>query len=309
MAPDAALEAEGASVRLPASAEGVRFDRATQAALRAAGFAVSVTEVRAALRAGHLRVDGRKVAPGGRAVGGERVEVEDFVPKSRWVSRPRPDLLATNPLLALRPDWVALAKAPGLPTLPLRGPDEPSLLLAALAVDPQIGAAGPPGEGGAVHRLDNGTSGVVIFARNASARARLRERFAAHAIEKGYEALVRGSTQLPNRITAEIETTGGPRVRVRETKPADDAPASVFVELERVGTLRRVEARTRWGRRHQVRAHLAYAGHPILGDPLYAPPEVTAELDRLGLHARWIEIEGERIEVASGWEGLEGWRN
>lgn len=287
-------------MRLPETARGVRLDHAVHAALAAAGSPASRVEVRRALRAGDLRVDGRSARPGSRAVGGEEIDVRAFVPRAAWRLSPRPDLLAQNPVVFEGPDWLAFDKAPGLPTLPAHDPEAPSLLHAALAADPAIGQAGPPGEGGSVHRLDNDTSGVVLFARTAEARRRLRVAFTAHRVPKGYDALVRDpGGALPRAVRADIETSGGARVRVR---PGPEATCESLFELVARGEgAALVHVRTHWGRRHQVRAHLAWVGWPVLGDRLYADPSTAAALDRLGLHAAWIEVDGHRVEVPSGW--------
>ena len=296
--------------RIPMTARGQRLDRVVHALAAEVGFATSKVEVRRALAQGDVRVDGRVVAPGARAVGGEQVDLRAFRPKSGWRLTPRPDLVATNPKVAETASWVALAKAPGLPTLPLRDPDAPSLLQVAIAIDPSIETAGPPGEGGAVHRLDNETSGVVLFARDSATRARLRRAFAHHEVEKAYEALVRdhGADQLPPvHIRGEIQTTGGPRVRVRSAARGSAEPESRVELLDRGDGVARLCVRSRWGRRHQVRAHLAAAGWPILGDRLYASPEDAAALERLALHASELRLEGALIEAPSGWEGRSGW--
>lgn len=300
-----------ATLELPAEAHGQRLDQAVWARARADGVVASRVEVRRGLAAGAIRVDGRSAPPGRRAAGGEQIDLSSFRPRSAWRLAPRPDLLAESPVVDQTPDWVALAKAPGLPTLPGRDPDGPSLLHAAIAFDPAVAEAGPAGEGGAVHRLDNATSGVVLFARTSEARRRLRAAFSEHAVPKVYEALVRDPGEqagLPALLRGAIETTGGPRVRVRLESGDGPGPTSEVQILERAGGVARLGVRTRWGQRHQVRAHLAAAGWPILGDPLYAPPADAAAFERLGLHAVSIEVDGRTVEAPSGWAGLSKWR-
>jgi len=297
-----------ADLRIPASARGSRLDRAARDVLAAAGIPTSVNEVRAALRAGRVRVDGRRVPPGRSVEGGERLDTRAFVPRRQAKVRPRPDLLAGHPLVFDAGDWFALAKGSGLPTLPL-DPEDDALLGAAVAVDPAVAVAGPPLEGGAVHRLDTATSGLVLFARTAAARARLRAAFRSHDALKGYEALVRGGGPVPPVVRAPIETTGGPRVRVRAPRPGElDVPESRLERLEASDSAARVLVITRWGRRHQVRAQLAHIGRAVLGDPLYAEPADAAAFPRLALHAAWIAIDGRRVTLPSGWAGQAPWR-
>lgn len=289
------------ALRIPVEARGARLDHAARDVLAASGHELSVREVRSAIRDGRIRVDGRRSAPGRRVEGGERLDTQRFVPRSQWILAPRPDLLADNPVVFQAEEWFVLNKSPGLPTLPRPVPGDPALLLAAMAVDPAVATAGPPLEGGAVHRLDNETSGIVVFARTEAARSRLRRAFAAHRIAKGYEALVEEREAWPRVVRAHIVTRGGPRVRV--VAAGDEAaPESWIRRLSALTGAARVEVTTRWGRRHQVRAHLAWAGMPIRGDRLYAPEPVASSLERLALHAAWIELDGERVEVPSGWE-------
>jgi 23S rRNA pseudouridine1911/1915/1917 synthase len=134
-----------------------------------------------------------------------------------------------------------------------------------------------------VHRLDRETSGALAFALSAQARAGLIDAFRRHAIDRRYVALVAGEPQQDaGTIDAPIrdEWKGGRRGIAREGEDASDAITHWRV-LERLRGFALVEVRLETGRQHQIRAHLAHLGHPVLGDPIYG----EAKAPRLMLHA------------------------
>jgi 23S rRNA pseudouridine1911/1915/1917 synthase len=146
---------------------------------------------------------------------------------------------------------------------------------------------------GIVHRLDRGTSGVLVVARTARAREGLKEQFSRHTIERAYDALTVGSV-----VKTRHETLHGrhKKDRLRFTTLVREGKRAVTnVEvLERYGArATRVRCRLETGRTHQIRVHLAESGTPVLGDPLYGRTPRDAELrllaEALGhqaLHAR-----------------------
>ncbi|MBI3541057.1 MAG: RluA family pseudouridine synthase [Deltaproteobacteria bacterium] len=161
---------------------------------------------------------------------------------------------------------------------------------------------------GAVHRLDVETSGLVVFARNQKTYELLREQFSKNRVEKEYTALVEGVLQKPGKITWPIgpDPKSSKRVKVyRNHKEAVRGKAQEAVTVYKsVGqtqgfaptTLLKITIKT--GRRHQIRAHLAAMGHPIVGDRIYGGNHGGLPLH---LHAtrlkfkhpvedRWVEV-------------------
>lgn len=292
-----------------------RWDRAIRRALTAIGHEASVREIRAGMKSGAITVEGRRRAPGERAEAGAAIRVAMTLRADATLTGD--DALAARIERIYEDDeLLVLAKPSGVPTTPIRA-DETSgtLLHAAIAIAPAIAEAGPVLEGGAVHRLDTATSGVVLFAKSRATRATLRQLFREHRVEKQYEAIVEGDldgvfADGPVTVDAPIANAGD-HVRVRV--PAGDEVPSDALEastpetatdssrgtnptarsdaLEAVSIVtrtgpRRVRVTTRFGRRHQVRVHLAHLGLPILGDTMYG----GADAPRLALHARALVL-------------------
>jgi tRNA pseudouridine32 synthase/23S rRNA pseudouridine746 synthase len=148
-----------------------------------------------------------------------------------------------------------------------------------------------------VHRLDRGTSGVLLLARSAEAHRALCLRFERHEVSKRYLALVRGAVPGDRRIDVPVAPGRKGRMRAGEGLPGA-RPSETFVRpLVACGpSATLVEAFPASGRTHQVRVHLAHAGHPLLVDPDYGDPGPWiapvggARLDRTPLHAASLEL-------------------
>ncbi len=146
-----------------------------------------------------------------------------------------------------------------------------------------------------VHRLDRGTSGVLVFARTAEAHRTLNLAFDRREIEKRYLALVRGVPPPEQRI--DLPLVPARRGRMRPARPGDPGakPSATRVRLvEQLGPFALVEAEPETGRTHQIRIHLAQAGFPLAVDPDYGADEPLRDgsgavlLERTPLHASSI---------------------
>ena len=177
---------------------------------------------------------------------------------------------------------VVLNKPSGLLTVPGRGPEKADCL------SKRVQARYP--DALIVHRLDRDTSGLVVLARGLPAQRVLNLAFEQRRVDKRYTAVVTGLLALdgqwkeidlpmlvdwPNRPKRTINHAEGQSALTRWRCTAVDAAANTSrVELEPVT-----------GRTHQLRVHMQAIGHPMVGDTLYAPPEVQAQADRLLLHS------------------------
>ncbi|MBK8479711.1 MAG: RluA family pseudouridine synthase [Proteobacteria bacterium] len=216
-----------------------------------------------------LRVDGRRPAPGLRLRAGQAVELRELAALAAPV--PQPEL--TLSVVATTARWIVIDKPPGMPSHPLRPGETGTVANALVARFPECALVGAQGrEAGLVHRLDGGTSGVLVAARDAATYEALRARFTRRAVTKRYLALVGGALGQATNVTLAIEALPGDRRRVRATAIAagPGRPARTAVQpLARLGQWTLVRATTCSGARHQIRAHLAAIGHPLAGDELY----------------------------------------
>jgi 23S rRNA pseudouridine1911/1915/1917 synthase len=272
-------------------ASGARLDRFLAGSLE-----VSRSELQRWIEAGRVTVEGRVREAAARVREGERVVVYPMAPEP---SRARPDARVPVDVLYLDEEVVVVRKPAGLVVHPARGHVEGTLVngLLALGVFRTASAAEAAREEanerpGIVHRLDKGTSGVMVVARTGEAREKLKAQFAAHSIDREYEAIAVGEAK-----DRTFDTLHGrhPRDRLRFTTHVRSGKRAVthVRVVERLRGATHVVCTLQTGRTHQIRVHLAESGTPVLGDPLYgrAPRDehVRAVAERLGhqaLHAR-----------------------
>lgn len=144
-----------------------------------------------------------------------------------------------------------------------------------------------------VHRLDQATSGLMVFARGLPAQRRLSWAFERREVDKRYEAVVWGRpAQAQGRIDLSLGADWPNRPR-QQVDAVQGKPASTHwrvMEIEGLDDRSRLELEPLTGRTHQLRVHLSAIGHPILGDALYAPPDIQALAPRLLLHASALAL-------------------
>ena len=234
--------------------------------------------VRRLIMAGGLRVRGRPLrAPGHLIEGGAAL---DLLVRPELVRRDAgPSSLGEARVLYEDDALIAVDKPPGLVTVPSADPRRPSLvgLVEALLRSRAGSSRAVPARPLGVHqRLDQDTSGVVLFVKEPAANAGLAAQFAAHTVEKTYLALTERPARLPPKAWRTDATV--------EDRPAvtDFVVASVLAR----GLL--VEAHPRTGRKHQVRIHLADAGLPIFGDRRYGGE--AGDAPRVMLHAVRLDL-------------------
>jgi 23S rRNA pseudouridine1911/1915/1917 synthase len=251
---------------------------------------------------GAVRVEGRPAKKGLLVTAGQRIVVA-------WEEENReavPD--ADFPLVVLHEDaaLVVVDKPAGRPSHPLKPGEMGTVANALIARYPECAQASEDSrEGGLCHRLDIETSGVLLAARTREAWQRMRTAFSGREVDKHYLALVTGP--LADEGEIELPLRHHPRHpdRVEPALPGEEGAReahSLFQVRARAGDFSLVDVRILTGVLHQVRAHLAGIGAPLVGDTLYGGREEQG-LSRFFLHARALGFThpetGQRLQVES----------
>ncbi len=235
-------------------------------------------DIQRAIAAGRVTVDGERRPKSFSLLGGERLEL-DRVPEL--------PLTPEGPAVPIRFEDASLAvvaKPAGVVTHPTERRRTGTLVNRLLFMGLPLAPAGGPLRPGIVHRLDAGTSGLMIVAKTDEAYLALAAMFRRHDVERRYLALVRG--RLAHDAFAVEAALGRRSARIVVDAQGGRSAETRFDVRERFGGATLVEATPRTGRTHQIRVHLAAIGHPILGDRTYGGSGEDAR--RLGLHRPFL---------------------
>ncbi len=266
------------TVELTAESAGERLDKYLAACVDY----LSRAQIQALIRQGLVTVNGGPAKASLRLEGGEIIRL--LVPPLEAPAEPEPE---TIPLQVLYEDeHVAVVDKPaGMVVHPAFGHRSGTLVNAVLARWPQIADFAEPGRAGIVHRLDKDTSGVILIAKTRLALDSLRAQFKARQVHKRYLALVEG---IPGTSEGVINAPIGrdPKRRKQMAVLREGREAiTEFRLLETFAAHSLLEAWPKTGRTHQIRVHLAFIGHPVVGDTVYGRRRQTLRLSRHFLHA------------------------
>jgi 23S rRNA pseudouridine955/2504/2580 synthase len=276
--------------------DGIRLDRWFK---RHMGEEVSFNLVSRWARTGQLRLDGNKATPGDRIQAGQVIRIPAYEAVPDRSDRPQRELdpltdderdYVRDMVIATTPDAIVLNKPPGLAT---QGGTKTDKHLDRLLSGLEDEAGQRPK---LVHRLDKDTSGVLLVARSARSAAFFSKHFSGRTARKVYWALVVGDLGQDEGVIdaplAKQPGTGGEKMHVSED---GQAARTRWRVIDRAGTrCAFVELQPLTGRTHQLRAHMAHLGHPIVGDAKYCGAEafLTGGISRkLHLHARRLKID------------------
>ncbi len=272
------------TVVVPDALDGERLDRVLATLTGCSRAVASVI-----LRSGGARLGEAAISEGRRRV--RAGEVVSLRPLARDETRPAAESGSSLDVYFEDDDVLVVAKPAGLAVHPGAGRPGGTLVNLLLGRYPELAGVGPPARPGIVHRLDLGTSGLLLVARTPHAFAALSEQIAAHAVRREYVALVAGT------VRADAGTIDAPlgRSRRRPTLVSVVADGRAARTHYRVAGRKSAEAtgslalsllrvRLETGRTHQIRVHLAAIGHPVAGDSAYGGPDLPG-LGRPFLHA------------------------
>ena len=273
---------ETRALPLPDGLDGLRLDVALSRL-----FGVSRSSAADLVSAGSVTVDGREASKSERARGGSWLEVSFPAPPPAAIAEPVPGLT----VLYDDDDIVVVDKPVGVAAHPSPGWTGPTVIGGLAAAGFRVATSGAAEKQGVVHRLDVGTTGVMVVAKSELAYSALKQAFREREVDKRYAALVQGHPD-PTAGTIDAPIDRHPVHDYKWAVVADGRPSVTHyetVEAFRAATLLDVKLET--GRTHQIRVHMAAIRHPCVGDTTYgADPTLSARLglDRQWLHARHL---------------------
>nr|VFK62058.1 MAG: 23S rRNA pseudouridine1911/1915/1917 synthase [Candidatus Kentron sp. TUN]VFK71742.1 MAG: 23S rRNA pseudouridine1911/1915/1917 synthase [Candidatus Kentron sp. TUN] len=236
---------------------GIRFDQA----LAKLFSDYSRSRIQTWIRDGKITIEGKCIRPRDLTRGGERVElVAESEEKNTW----EPEALPLS--IIYQDDHIMVINKPaGLVVHPGAGNPRGTLVNILLHHEPRL--AGIP-RAGIVHRLDKDTSGLLVVACTLRAHKRLVELLKSHDVQREYDAVVVGAMLAGGYVDAPIG-----RHRIQRTKMAitDRGKAAIthYRIRHRFPAHTHIRVRLQTGRTHQIRVHMAYINHPLVGDPVY----------------------------------------
>ncbi len=289
---------ESRSLFVPPGRAGERVDVALATLL---GF--SRTQAAEIADAGGVTLDGRVVGKSDRVAADVWLEVT-------WQPR-REARLEPIPVDDLRivhddDDLVVVDKPVGVAAHPSVGWVGPTVIGALAAAGYRIATSGPAERAGVVHRLDAGTSGLMVVAKSEGAYRELKRQFHDREVEKIYHAVVQGH---PDPLSGTIDAPIGrhPGSAWKFAVVAGGKPSVTHYDtLEAFPRASLLEVHLETGRTHQIRVHMAAQRHPCVGDAMYGADPVLSQ--RLGLERQWLQAmrlgfrhpaTGDRVEYSS----------
>lgn len=284
---------ESRSFPIPDGLEGARVDAGLAKLLGfSRSFAAEIVE------AGGVSVDGRQADKSDRLSAGSWLEVS-WQPKTevRIVPIAVPELTIVHD----DDDIVVIDKPVGVAAHPAAGWEGPTVLGALAAAGFRISTSGAAERAGIVHRLDAGTSGLMVVAKSERAYTYLKRAFHDRTVEKIYHAVVQGH---PDPLVGTVDAPIGrhPKSDWKFAVVAGGKPSVTHYEtIEAFPAASLLEVHLETGRTHQIRVHMAAQRHPCVGDAMYgADPTLSA---RLGLTRQWLHA----VQLAFEHPGSREW--
>jgi 23S rRNA pseudouridine1911/1915/1917 synthase len=288
-------------VPVPEGLDGERLDAAL-----ARMFGLSRTQAAELIGNGDVLIGGRPAAKSDRVPAGEWLEVTLPPPPADVLARPEP--VPGLAVLHEDADIIVVDKPVGVAAHPTPGWTGPTVLQGLLAAGHTVATSGAAERQGIVHRLDAGTTGVMVVAKSERGYSLLKQAFRERDVDKRYHALVQGHPD-PLRGTVDAPIGRHPSGDGRFAVVSDGRESVTHYDtLEAFRAASLLEVGLETGRTHQIRVHMTAIRHPCVGDRLYGADPVLAA--RLGLTRQWLHAvrlsfahpaDGRRVEFTSGY--------
>lgn len=272
---------------VPAALDGERIDRIVSIIAD-----ISRSDATALIADGGTEVDGTVVSSGKpRLKEGQVVVVDlDKIPVDEL---PGPDPTVVLDVVHVDDDIIVINKSAGMVVHPASSHGTGTVVNGILALYPEVATVGQPARPGIVHRLDSGTTGMMVVARSQRAYDSLVEALTEHEVGREYIALTWGHFDSP---TATVDAAIGRHPRDPMKMAVVNSGKWARTHLQVVETfnepanLSLVQCTLETGRTHQIRVHLAAVGHPVVGDSMYGGAKSALKASRPMLHARRLTL-------------------
>ena len=257
--------------------DGLRLD-----ALLSVTFEISRTKVASDIDAGSVLVNDKLALKSHRVATGDKVVYTPIIKAAINTA----DQVIKIPILFADEDVVVIDKPVGVAVHASPGWEGPTVTASIAALGHRISTSGAPERQGIVHRLDVGTSGVMVVAKSELAYESLKDQFRDRTVKKIYHALVQGHPD-PSKGTIDAPIDRHPQENYKYAVVnggKDSVTHYETIEAFAGASLLKIELET--GRTHQIRVHMAAIKHPCVGDSMYgADPKLAGKLE---LHRQWL---------------------
>lgn len=284
------------SLPVPNGLEGERVDSAV-----ARMFGLTRSQAAELAVAGAIRLDGHAAGKSTRVQADVWLEVE--LPDSPAAAQVVPEVVQGMGIVHDDADVVVVDKPVGVAAHPSPGWSGPTVIGGLAAAGFRVSTSGAAERQGVVHRLDVGTSGLMVVAKSERAYTSLKRQFRERTVDKIYHAVVQGHPD-PSRGTVDAPIDRHPQHDYKWAVVAhgrDSVTHYNTLEAFRAASLLEIHLET--GRTHQIRVHMSALRHPCVGDLTYGADPVLAE--RLGLSRQWLHARGLVFEHPGGGEQVE----
>ena len=287
------------NLEVPDALAGERLDR-----IVAIESGLSRTEVTNLIVAGAVVVNGRVATKGSaRVEGGDQIVVD--MPDMSQVGVAQPDPSIDVPVVFEDDHIIVIDKPAGLVVHPGAGNPDGTLVNGLLARYPELAGVGESDRPGIVHRLDSGTSGLMVVARTEEAREALVEMLSMREVTRQYKALGWGEVDGEDGVI-DAPIGRSTKERTKMAVIADGREARTHYEVVDRFTmpakLTLLACTLETGRTHQIRVHLAAIGHPVVGDTRYGRARPALQCPRPFLHAERLAFEHPITGAGMQWE-------